>query len=171
MVAMLHFLSFARHLKFFDRLTVSLMPRNHWLNPKVFRNGNYTPHSNIINFGICNLRCSRIGLQRAALKVLIIRSASGYEACLCSSQRQVSFCRGLNTCRKMSNYADEKVVGTPQVMSRYILSPEEEELAKLGYKQEFTRDFSWFSTFSFAFSISGLLATVIMPPFSTTYVR
>ena len=37
---------------------------------------------------------------------------------------------------------------------------EEAQLAKLGYKQEFTRDFSWISTFSFAFSISGLLATV-----------
>ena len=60
----------------------------------------------------------------------------------------------------MSNYADEKVVGVPEVMNRHILSPEEEELAKLGYKQEFTRDYSWFSTFSFAFSISGLLATV-----------
>jgi hypothetical protein len=61
----------------------------------------------------------------------------------------------------MSNYADEKVVGVPQVMSGLVLSPEEEELAKLGYKQEFTRDYSWFSTFSFAFSISGLLATVM----------
>jgi len=60
------------------------------------------------------------------------------------------------------NYADEKVVGVPQVMSGHILSQEEEELAKLGYKQEFTRDFSWFSTFSFAFSISGLLATVVL---------
>ena len=38
---------------------------------------------------------------------------------------------------------------------------EEAQLAKLGYKQEFTRDFSWISTFSFAFSISGLLATVV----------
>jgi hypothetical protein len=63
----------------------------------------------------------------------------------------------------MSNYANEKVVGIPRAMSGIILSPEEEELAKLGYKQEFTRDYSWFSTFSFAFSISGLLATVAVP--------
>jgi hypothetical protein len=41
------------------------------------------------------------------------------------------------------------------------LSAEDAELAKLGYKQEFDREFSWLSTFSFAFSISGLLATVI----------
>lgn len=44
-----------------------------------------------------------------------------------------------------------------------ILTAEEAELAKLGYKQEFTREFSWLSTFSFAFSISGLLATVKVP--------
>lgn len=48
----------------------------------------------------------------------------------------------------------------------HVLTPEEEQLAKLGYKQEFTRDFSWLSTFSFAFSISGLLATV---PYSRSY--
>ena len=60
----------------------------------------------------------------------------------------------------MSNYAIEKVVGVPHAADGHVLSPEEEELARLGYKQEFTRDFSWFSTFSFAFSISGLLATV-----------
>jgi hypothetical protein len=64
----------------------------------------------------------------------------------------------------MSNYTNEKVVGIPQVMNGIVLSPEEEELAKLGYKQEFSRDYSWFSTFSFAFSISGLLATVITVP-------
>jgi hypothetical protein len=46
-------------------------------------------------------------------------------------------------------------------MNGQMFSQEDEELAKLGYKQEFTRDFSWFSTFSFAFSISGLLATVM----------
>ena len=40
------------------------------------------------------------------------------------------------------------------------ISPEEVELARLGYKQEFRREFSWISTFSFAFSISGLLGTV-----------
>jgi hypothetical protein len=40
------------------------------------------------------------------------------------------------------------------------MTPEEAELARLGYKQEFKREFSWISTFSFAFSISGLLATV-----------
>jgi hypothetical protein len=42
----------------------------------------------------------------------------------------------------------------------HVLTPEEAELAHLGYKQEFKREFSWISTFSFAFSISGLLATV-----------
>jgi hypothetical protein len=41
------------------------------------------------------------------------------------------------------------------------LTPEEAELARLGYKQEFRREFSWLATFSFAFSISGLLATVL----------
>jgi hypothetical protein len=45
--------------------------------------------------------------------------------------------------------------------SSAVLTPEEAELAKLGYKQEFKREFSWMSTFSFAFSISGLLATVL----------
>ena len=44
-----------------------------------------------------------------------------------------------------------------------ILTAEEIELAKLGYKQEFKREFSWISTFSFAFSISGLLVTVGSP--------
>jgi hypothetical protein len=60
----------------------------------------------------------------------------------------------------MASYPDEKIVGIPQAMRVQELSAEDAELAKLGYKQEFTRDFSWFSTFSFAFSISGLLATV-----------
>jgi hypothetical protein len=46
-------------------------------------------------------------------------------------------------------------------MSSTSPTTEEEELAKLGYKQEFKREFSWISTFSFAFSISGLLATVL----------
>lgn len=53
---------------------------------------------------------------------------------------------------------EEAAVGLGETIP---LSAEEAELAKFGYKQEFTRDFSWFSTFSFAFSISGLLATVI----------
>jgi hypothetical protein len=44
-----------------------------------------------------------------------------------------------------------------------MLSAEDAELARMGYKQEFKREFSWFATFSFAFSISGLLATVIPP--------
>jgi len=57
---------------------------------------------------------------------------------------------------------DEKVVGFEQVTTGQVLTGEDAELAKLGYKQEFTREFSWFSTFSFAFSISGLLATVIV---------
>ena len=55
---------------------------------------------------------------------------------------------------------DEKIVGLERSASGPILTPEEAELAKLGYKQEFKREFSWISTFSFAFSISGLLATV-----------
>ena len=55
---------------------------------------------------------------------------------------------------------DEKEIGISPSATGEVLSPEEVELAKLGYKQEFTRDFSWLATFSFAFSISGLLATV-----------
>ena len=59
---------------------------------------------------------------------------------------------------------DEKFGGPVTVQREpstgQILSQEEAELAKLGYKQEFKREFSWLSTFSFAFSISGLLATV-----------
>ena len=54
-----------------------------------------------------------------------------------------------------------KVVDIEQPPTGQILSAEEAELAKLGYKQEFTREFSWLATFSFAFSISGLLATVL----------
>lgn len=55
--------------------------------------------------------------------------------------------------------SDEKRIGFER--SESILSASDAELAKLGYKQEFKREFSWISTFSFAFSISGLLATVI----------
>jgi len=55
---------------------------------------------------------------------------------------------------------DEKEVGLEQSTSGPILTAEELELARMGYKQEFKREFSWISTFSFAFSISGLLATV-----------
>ena len=58
------------------------------------------------------------------------------------------------------NGSDEKQVGLERAMSGPILSDADRELAKLGYKQEFKREFSWISTFSFAFSISGLLATV-----------
>ena len=57
--------------------------------------------------------------------------------------------------------SDEKTVGFERRGSEIVLSAEDAELAKLGYKQEFKREFSWISTFSFAFSISGLLATVI----------
>jgi len=55
--------------------------------------------------------------------------------------------------------AHEKIIedGTMEVQG---LSREDAELARLGYKQEFKREFGWISTFSFAFSISGLLATV-----------
>lgn len=57
---------------------------------------------------------------------------------------------------------DEKVIGLPRAsINAPILTPEEAELARLGYKQEFKREFSWISTFSFALSISGLLATVL----------
>jgi hypothetical protein len=59
--------------------------------------------------------------------------------------------------------SDEKNVGLNRSDSAVYMTPEEAELARLGYKQEFKREFSWISTFSFAFSISGLLATV--PPF------
>jgi len=56
---------------------------------------------------------------------------------------------------------EEKFAGEPR--TSVSLSPEDAELARLGYKQEFKREFSWISTFSFAFSISGLLATVQFP--------
>jgi hypothetical protein len=56
-----------------------------------------------------------------------------------------------------SEKAEEPIDGEP--LSE-ILDDEEASLAKLGYKQEFKREFSWISTFSFALSISGLLATV-----------
>ena len=59
-----------------------------------------------------------------------------------------------------SNSSHEKAVEV-EAQPYSMLSTEEAELAKLGYKQEFKREFSWFSTFSFAFSISGLLATVL----------
>ena len=55
---------------------------------------------------------------------------------------------------------DEKNIGLEDTPSGVYLTAEEAELAKLGYKEEFKREFSWISTFSFAFSISGLLATV-----------
>ena len=62
-----------------------------------------------------------------------------------------------------ANSSDENVVGLPRAsISGSILTAEEAELARLGYKQEFKREFSWISTFSFAFSISGLLATVLL---------
>ena len=59
--------------------------------------------------------------------------------------------------------SEEKFAGEPRdsVVGPAHLTPEEAELARLGYKQEFKREFSWISTFSFAFSISGLLATVL----------
>jgi hypothetical protein len=56
----------------------------------------------------------------------------------------------------------ENMVDIERRESGRVLSPEEAELARMGYKQEFKREFSWLATFSFAFSISGLLATV--PP-------
>jgi hypothetical protein len=61
--------------------------------------------------------------------------------------------------------SEEKFAGEPRgsIVGSAHLSPEEAELARLGYKQEFKREFSWISTFSFAFSISGLLATVLSP--------
>ena len=57
--------------------------------------------------------------------------------------------------------SNEKSAGIESPVTEQILSAEDAELAKLGYKQEFKREFSWLSTFSFAFSISGLLATVL----------
>lgn len=65
--------------------------------------------------------------------------------------------------------SDEKQVGFNRSDSAVYMTPEEAELARLGYKQEFKREFSWISTFSFAFSISGLLATV--PPFKAKFNR
>jgi hypothetical protein len=63
-----------------------------------------------------------------------------------------------------TNSSEEKVVGLPQAsVTGPNLAAEEAELARLGYKQEFKREFSWMSTFSFAFSISGLLATAPLP--------
>ena len=58
--------------------------------------------------------------------------------------------------------SEEKELGFPRRSSAppIYATAEEAELAKLGYKQEFKREFSWIATFSFAFSISGLLATV-----------
>ena len=55
---------------------------------------------------------------------------------------------------------DERDIGIITTESGPILTAEEAELARLGYKQEFKREFGWMSTFSFALSISGLLATV-----------
>ena len=54
----------------------------------------------------------------------------------------------------------EKATDLERTVSGRMLSAEDAELAKLGYKQEFKREFGWLATFSFAFSISGLLATV-----------
>jgi hypothetical protein len=65
--------------------------------------------------------------------------------------------------------SDEKNVGFNGSESAVYMTPEEAELARLGYKQEFKREFSWISTFSFAFSISGLLATV--PPFMADLIE
>ena len=56
--------------------------------------------------------------------------------------------------------SEEKYSDVEQRMHGHVLSAEEAELARLGYKQEFRREFGWLATFSFAFSISGLLATV-----------
>jgi len=53
----------------------------------------------------------------------------------------------------------EKIVEEGTIEGQ-LMRPEDAELAKMGYKQEFKREFGWISTFSFAFSISGLLATV-----------
>lgn len=60
--------------------------------------------------------------------------------------------------------SNEKSLNIDSPLTEEILSSEDAELAKLGYKQEFKREFSWLSTFSFAFSISGLLATVYWDP-------
>ena len=40
------------------------------------------------------------------------------------------------------------------------MNSEDRELALLGYKNQYKREFNWVSTFSFALSISGLLSTV-----------
>lgn len=43
-----------------------------------------------------------------------------------------------------------------------LMDKDAEELARLGYKQEFKREWQFMSTFSFAFSMSGLLGSVGM---------
>lgn len=45
-------------------------------------------------------------------------------------------------------------------LHHHFSNPDEAELAELGYKQEFSRSYGFFSSFSFAFSISGLLGTI-----------
>lgn len=50
-----------------------------------------------------------------------------------------------------------------EVKSIYSVNPDNSDEAKLaafGYKQEFNRSYDFFSSFSFAFSISGLLGTI-----------
>ena len=71
-------------------------------------------------------------------------------------QFKLGFSRG-------SNEKTVELESPPSGSQEPILTAEEAELARLGYKQEFTREFSWLSTFSFAFSISGLLATAKTP--------
>jgi hypothetical protein len=68
---------------------------------------------------------------------------------------------GFTADRLMFGLNSEKNGGLTPPVNGHAISAEEAELAHLGYKQEFKREFSWISTFSFAFSISGLLATVL----------
>jgi hypothetical protein len=74
---------------------------------------------------------------------------------------------GFTADKLMFGLNSEKNGGLTPPVNGHAITPEEAELAHLGYKQEFKREFSWISTFSFAFSISGLLATVLGPVLST----
>ncbi|KAL9127153.1 MAG: hypothetical protein Q9217_003923 [Psora testacea] len=68
-----------------------------------------------------------------------------------------------NTKRRKSSAIVNDV--PPEVLEVSALSNADRRLAEMGYVQVYKREFSWFSCFSFALSISGLFASV-----STTYL-
>ena len=61
-----------------------------------------------------------------------------------------------------ANMVPDARLRSAQVTTRkvQILPPDEETLAKLGYKQEFKRAFTMFETFGIAFSIVGLFPSI-----------